>query len=239
MGPLLYFGTKYDPRSSPIDHPFMCTAFSTIRGVCLKLEAMKLCCNYLINSTKERHEFAEKSSTQTGNVYKRTLQERKHTHIRLVMNLKQSRNTLKTLQPHWGQVKLDLKLKTHSLYLNLCMFTSFPRGKPLPSAQVSPTTLATNVFNVRYSFSTTPLRIVFISGIPDPDSEINAELRRRRTTETSYGCVNVSASHRRPEVLLCVWSLQRNWWEPQDKWPKPNTAGWRYCPNHHTSTSEL
>lgn len=29
-------------------------------------------------------------------------------------------------------------------------------------------TLATNVLKVRYSFSTTPLRMVFISGMPDP-----------------------------------------------------------------------
>lgn len=46
--------------------------------------------------------------------------------------------------------------------------TSFPRGIPLPRAQVKPMTLATNVLNVRYSFRTTPLRIVFISGIPEP-----------------------------------------------------------------------
>lgn len=46
--------------------------------------------------------------------------------------------------------------------------TSLPRGIPLPRAQVRPMTLATNVLKVRYSFSTTPLRMVFISGIPDP-----------------------------------------------------------------------
>lgn len=46
--------------------------------------------------------------------------------------------------------------------------TSLPRGIPLPRAQVRPMTLATNVLKVRYSFRTTPLRIVFISGIPEP-----------------------------------------------------------------------
>lgn len=46
--------------------------------------------------------------------------------------------------------------------------TSLPRGMPLPRAQVSPITLATKVLKVRYSFSTTPRRMVFISGIPEP-----------------------------------------------------------------------
>lgn len=45
---------------------------------------------------------------------------------------------------------------------------SLPRGKPEPRVQVSPTILAMSVRNVRYSLSTTPRRIVFISGIPDP-----------------------------------------------------------------------
>lgn len=91
----------------------MCTPFSTIRGFSLKLQPMKLSFNYLINSTKERHEFAEKSSTQTGNVHKRTLQDRKHTHLRLVMNPKQSRDA--TTAPRAGQ--LDLKLKNTSVHL--------------------------------------------------------------------------------------------------------------------------
>lgn len=91
----------------------MCTPFSTIRGFCLKSQAMKLCFNYLINSTKERHEFAEKSSTQTGNVHKRTLQDRKHTHLRLVMNPKQSRDATITLRAG----KLDLQLKTHCSHM--------------------------------------------------------------------------------------------------------------------------
>lgn len=46
--------------------------------------------------------------------------------------------------------------------------TSLPRGMPLPRAQVRPMTLATKVLKVRYSLSTTPLRMVFISGIPEP-----------------------------------------------------------------------
>lgn len=45
---------------------------------------------------------------------------------------------------------------------------SLPRGMPLPRAHVSPITLATKVFRVRYSFRTTPRRMVFISGIPEP-----------------------------------------------------------------------
>lgn len=39
---------------------------------------------------------------------------------------------------------------------------------PDPSVAVKPITLATSVLNVRYSFNVTPLRIVFISGMPEP-----------------------------------------------------------------------
>jgi len=46
--------------------------------------------------------------------------------------------------------------------------TSFPNGIPLPKVAVKPTTLAIRVRNVKYSLRTTPRRIVFISGIPDP-----------------------------------------------------------------------
>ena len=53
---------------------------------------------------------------------------------------------------------------------NLQQFTSFPMGRPLPSEVHNPTILDIKVRNVRYSFSTTPLRIVFISGIPDPET---------------------------------------------------------------------
>lgn len=51
----------------------------------------------------------------------------------------------------------------------LCVsVTSLPSGMPLPNAQVRPMTFATKVLKVRYSLSTTPLRMVFISGIPEP-----------------------------------------------------------------------
>lgn len=41
-------------------------------------------------------------------------------------------------------------------------------------------TLATNVLNVRYSFSTTPRRMVFISGIPEPGKENEMRPVRKR-----------------------------------------------------------
>lgn len=55
-----------------------------------------------------------------------------------------------------------------------------PTGIPLPRPAVSPTTLATKALRVRYSFSTTPLRIVFSSGIPEP---VEKTEERRRTKE--------------------------------------------------------
>lgn len=48
------------------------------------------------------------------------------------------------------------------------LVTSLPTGIPLPRPAVSPMTLAIKAFRVRYSFSTTPLRMVFSSGIPEP-----------------------------------------------------------------------
>ena len=57
---------------------------------------------------------------------------------------------------------------THTHSGTLECVTSLPRGMPLPRAQVRPMTFATNVLKVRYSLSTTPLRMVFISGIPEP-----------------------------------------------------------------------
>lgn len=45
---------------------------------------------------------------------------------------------------------------------------SFPNGIPAPRVAVRPMHFATSVLNVRYSFSCTPLNIVFISGIPEP-----------------------------------------------------------------------
>lgn len=47
--------------------------------------------------------------------------------------------------------------------------TSLPTGMPLPRARVRPMTLAIKAFRVKYSFSTTPLRMVFSSGIPEPE----------------------------------------------------------------------
>merc|ERR1719239_539035 len=44
---------------------------------------------------------------------------------------------------------------------------SLPRGIPEPSVAVRPITLATRVLKVRYSLSTTPLSITFISGMPE------------------------------------------------------------------------
>lgn len=49
--------------------------------------------------------------------------------------------------------------------------TSLPTGIPLPRAAVRPMTLATNALRVKYSFRTTPLRMVFSSGIPEPANE--------------------------------------------------------------------
>lgn len=46
--------------------------------------------------------------------------------------------------------------------------TSLPSGIPLPRVAVNPITLATSVLNVKYSLSATPLKIVFISGMPEP-----------------------------------------------------------------------
>lgn len=48
------------------------------------------------------------------------------------------------------------------------LFTSLPTGIPLPRLAVSPMTLAMKALRVRYSFRTTPLRMVFSSGIPEP-----------------------------------------------------------------------
>lgn len=43
-----------------------------------------------------------------------------------------------------------------------------PTGIPLPRPAVRPMTLAMKALRVRYSFKTTPLRMVFSSGIPEP-----------------------------------------------------------------------
>ena len=59
---------------------------------------------------------------------------------------------------------------------NTIVHTSFPNGNVLPKEEHSPTTLATKVLNVRYSFSTTPRKIVFISGMPEPCQWIQRKL---------------------------------------------------------------
>lgn len=47
-------------------------------------------------------------------------------------------------------------------------YTSLPSGIPLPRDAVKPITLANNVRKVKYSFNVTPLKMVFISGMPEP-----------------------------------------------------------------------
>ena len=60
-------------------------------------------------------------------------------------------------------------LRSVAMMLAMCTKgPSLPRGIPLPSVAVSPTILASSVLPERYSFSTTPLRMVFISGMPEP-----------------------------------------------------------------------
>jgi hypothetical protein len=49
------------------------------------------------------------------------------------------------------------------------MITSLPNGIPLPSTAVKATILAIPVRKVKYSLRTTPRKIVFISGIPEPE----------------------------------------------------------------------
>lgn len=61
------------------------------------------------------------------------------------------------------------------------LFTSLPTGIPLPRPAVSPMTLAMKALRVRYSFSTTPLRMVFSSGIPEPVEEKNRGKMKKET----------------------------------------------------------
>lgn len=58
------------------------------------------------------------------------------------------------------------------------LFTSLPTGIPLPRLAVSPMTLAMKALRVRYSFRTTPLRMVFSSGIPEPVRKKQKKTRR-------------------------------------------------------------
>lgn len=89
--------------------------------------------------------------------------------------------------------------------------TSLPRGMPLPRAQVRPMTLATNVLKVRYSLSTTPLRMVFISGIPEPAGEISWLLSKPNLSAHFSGMIAVSQ---------VVQRLSRGWlFDPQSLRP--------------------
>lgn len=60
------------------------------------------------------------------------------------------------------EIKKEKELKFFSV------LTSFPNGNPVPNVAVSPIIFAISVLKVKYSFRTTPLKIVFISGIPEP-----------------------------------------------------------------------
>ena len=53
--------------------------------------------------------------------------------------------------------------------------TSLPMGSPQPREVHKPTIFATRVRAVRYSLSTTPRRMVFISGIPDPRGRMESK----------------------------------------------------------------
>ena len=54
----------------------------------------------------------------------------------------------------------------------LKLLTSFPMGRPHPNEVHKPTIFDTNVLNVKYSFKTTPRSTVFISGMPEPKTQI-------------------------------------------------------------------
>lgn len=91
---------------------------------------------------------------------------------------------------------------------DLCVciyFTSLPRGIPLPKAKARLMTLATKVLKVRYSFSNTPRRMVFISEIPEPVGDNNGLLQ---LTE----CQNFLLDHKR---LLFTLPMNNNGQELQ------------------------
>ena len=67
----------------------------------------------------------------------------------------------------WNLVIIDVR-RVATIEAMCTKGPSLPRGIPLPRVAVSPTILAMRVFGVRYSLRTTPLRMVFISGMPDP-----------------------------------------------------------------------
>lgn len=108
--------------------------------------------SYLVDTPKEGEELAEKSGTHAGNVHKGSLE------------------VGVGCEEGWGLPDLGLTFSSNGrdAFIPPPAITSLPRGIPLPRAHVSPMTLATKVLRVRYSFSTTPRRMVFISGMPDP-----------------------------------------------------------------------
>lgn len=74
--------------------------------------------------------------------------------------------------------------------LHLSSPTSLPTGMPLPRAAVRPMTLAIKALRVKYSFSTTPLRMVFSSGIPEPETEGETEIVQRGERRTKMSKKN-------------------------------------------------
>lgn len=46
-------------------------------------------------------------------------------------------------------------------------------------------------------------------------------------------------SYQQPVGQGSGWSQQRRWWGLQDRWPRPDTAGTHYSPDHRTSISVL
>lgn len=181
-----------------------------------------------VYSSKQGHEFAQQSSTQTGNMNKRSLEDARG-----------DRNN------RCDHSILALESLSRIRYPLLC--TSLPRGMPLPRAQVKPITLATKVLKVRYSFSTTPRRMVFISGIPEPRGknyeggykEIWEHVKATWLKLITWAWISECISHPLPVVPVSVWSQQRRWWELLDRWPRPGIAAACYCADHHTSTSVL
>ncbi len=63
--------------------------------------------------------------------------------------------------------------------------TSFPSGIPAPRVAVRAIIFAIPVRNVKYSFKTTPRRIVFISGIPEPGYDIIKKILKNRSRVSS------------------------------------------------------
>ena len=62
-------------------------------------------------------------------------------------------------------------------------------GNPLPREEHRPTILEMSVLNVRYSFSTTPRKIVFISGIPEPVIRIHKSFYMMKNTKSMDGLI--------------------------------------------------